>query len=139
MEYSALSKIWYNKGAKRLANLDRAISRLEEAAEERVVNQLMIDGVIQRFEFTIELFWKTLKRALELEGLQVHTPKESLKQAFQIGWIHEEKMWLDMLKDRSLTSYTYDEDLAKEIYQRIQNYTPEMRRFYNFLQQRFKF
>jgi len=37
-----------------------------------------IDGTIQRFEFVIELYWKTLKRLLALEGINTYTPRESL-------------------------------------------------------------
>ncbi|MDC3415210.1 nucleotidyltransferase substrate binding protein [Terrihalobacillus insolitus] len=116
-----------------LVNLGKALNRLEEAVEGPVENQLMIDGVIQRFEFTIEQFWKTLKRILKSEGIQTSTPKESLQQAYKVGWINDEKMWLSMLKDRNLTSNTYDENVANEIYQRIKLYTPEMRRIYNII------
>lgn len=70
---------------------------------------------------------------LELEGKQTYSPKESLKQAYQLRWIDHEQVWLDMLKDRSQTSHTYDQDLAAEIYENIQNYYPEMRKTYDFL------
>ncbi|MDC3424709.1 nucleotidyltransferase substrate binding protein [Aquibacillus sp. 3ASR75-11] len=116
-----------------LVNLGKALNRLEEAVEGPVENQLMIDGVIQRFEFTIEQFWKTLKRILKSEGIQTSTPKESLQQAYKVGWINDEKMWLSMLKDRNLTSNTYDENVANEIYQRIKLYIPEMRRTYSII------
>jgi predicted nucleotidyltransferase len=62
-----------------LDNLGRALNRLEKGVKQSPEDQLMIDGVIQRFEFTIELFWKTLKRMLETEGMQVTIPKASFK------------------------------------------------------------
>lgn len=120
-----------------LDNLGRALDRFGEALGRSIEDQLMIDGVIQRFEFTIELYWKTLKRMLELEGLQSSTPRQSLKQAYQLHWINDEQMWLDMLKDQNRTSHTYDEDLAAEIYKNLKRYFPEMKKTYQFLQEHF--
>lgn len=83
-----------------------------------------IDASIQRFEFTIELFWKLLKRILEAKGVEVRYPKDVLQEAYAGGLIDDEKMWLKMLRDRNLTSHTYDESLADEIYAHIKLYYP---------------
>ncbi|HEX7063442.1 MAG TPA: nucleotidyltransferase substrate binding protein [Bacillales bacterium] len=125
------------KAKQGLDNLERALDRLGEAMDRPIEDQLLIDGVIQRFAFTIELYWKTLKRMLEFEGLQTSSPKQSLKQAYQLHWIDDEQKWLDMLKDRNRTSHTYDENLANEIYQRLKGYYPEMRKTYTFLYEHF--
>ncbi|HET7578853.1 MAG TPA: HI0074 family nucleotidyltransferase substrate-binding subunit [Bacillales bacterium] len=120
-----------------LDNLGRSLDRFGESLGREIEDQLLIDGVIQRFEFTIELFWKTLKRMLEFEGVQASSPKQSLKQAYQLHWIDDEQTWLDMLKDRDRTSYTYGEALANEIYQRFKGYYPEMRKTHTFLRGHF--
>lgn len=86
-----------------------------------------IDASIQRFEFTIELFWKLLKRILETKGVEVRYPKDVLKEAYAGGLIDDEKMWLKMLRDRNLTSHTYDESLADEIYAHIKQYYPVLK------------
>jgi nucleotidyltransferase substrate binding protein (TIGR01987 family) len=65
------------------------------------------DATIQRFEFVVELCWKTLKRCLLIEGIEAYTPKEVLKQAFQSHWLDSEKIWLEMLDDRNLMSHIY--------------------------------
>lgn len=122
-----------------LDNLERAVGRLEEAVKEPATeNALAVDGTIQRFEFVFELFWKTFKRALEVEGIEARTPREALSQAYQAGWINDEVLWLGMLKDHNETSHIYDEDKAKEIYRRILEYAPEFRRILNFLKARFE-
>ncbi|MBT2694475.1 HI0074 family nucleotidyltransferase substrate-binding subunit [Bacillus sp. ISL-55] len=108
-------------------NLEQAITRLEEALAEDLSNSLLVDGTIQRFEFTIELYWKTLKRILTSEGIETRTPKETLKEAYQIGWLQNETAWLQMLKDRNETSHTYDEEAALRILQNIKEYFPEMK------------
>ena len=102
-----------------LTNLGRALARLQEALNEPDSNSLVIDGTIQRFEFVIELFWKAFKRILSREGIQVSTPRESIKQAYQVGWIEDEEAWLEMLRDRNETSHVYDEETARRIYESI--------------------
>lgn len=117
-------------------NLEQAIARLEEALAEDLSNSLLVDGTIQRFEFTIELYWKTLKRILASEGIETRTPKETLKEAYQIGWLNDETAWLQMLKDRNETSHTYDEEAALRILQNIKEYFPEMKTTLKILQKK---
>jgi len=99
--------------------------------------RLAIDGTIQRFEFVIELFWKTLRRLLAEEGIQTDTPREALQQAFQIRWLRDEAAWLQMLKDRNETSHVYDELAARRIYERIKRYRGELEATDTYLQKRF--
>jgi nucleotidyltransferase substrate binding protein (TIGR01987 family) len=86
------------------------------------------DATIQRFEFTFELVWKTLKLYLERQGLECGGPRMTLKMAFIQGLIQAPKdgdVWLTMLADRNLTSHAYDEALAKRIVEHIRNdYAP---------------
>jgi nucleotidyltransferase substrate binding protein (TIGR01987 family) len=105
----------------RKSELATAVSRLLEAAgmpEDGVVR----DAVIQRFEFTFELAWKTLKIYLDHQGLAVSSPRLAIKKAFEIGLITEAAegdLWLAMLEDRNQTVHTYDEETAKRIYKKI--------------------
>lgn len=109
------------------SNLENAISRLEEALAVKEPDSLVIDGTIQRFEFMLELFWKSIKRLLAVEGVQVDTPKNALKEAYQLGWLHDETAWLQMMRDRNLTSHVYDEEMAERIYEDIKKYFGEMK------------
>lgn len=68
-----------------IENLQNAINRLEEALAEDMTS-LIVDGTLQRFEFTIDIYWKTIKRILLLEGIDTKTPKETLREAYQAGW-----------------------------------------------------
>jgi len=90
-----------------------------------------IDACIQRFEFTVELFWKLLKRIIESRGGTPTYPKDVLREAFKGQLIHDESIWLRMLQDRNLTSHTYNQDLADEIYQRIKTYYPMIHETYD--------
>lgn len=111
-------------------NVGNALVRLKEALEQSanaVVGSLAIDGTIQRFEFCVELFWKLLRRLLSAQKQEVTPlPKPIMQKAYAVGWIHDEKLWLDMLDDRNKTSHTYNQALAKEIYERIKLYYPVM-------------
>ena len=92
-----------------------------------------IDATIQSFEFTFELAWKFLKEYFSQKGTVLHYPKEVIKEAFVAGIINDESLWIYMLTDRNMTSYTYDKKLADEIYNRIRNYVPELKKLLNII------
>ena len=120
-----------------LANIIGPTGQGSGAVRAGFCNPLLVDATIQRFEFTIELFWKTFRHLLALEDKETFSPKESLQAAYQLGWIHDEAAWLGMLTDRNLTSHTYHEALAAMIFANIRANFPEMERTYQFLQKRF--
>lgn len=95
------------KAGQSIDNLGQALARLREALDEPPSNSLLIDGTIQRFEFVIELFWKTFKRVLELSG-NFHT---NAARELETG-----------LQGR---------------YKNIQRYFPEMERAYEFLARKY--
>lgn len=112
-----------DKLTRSLGQLNDALAALNEARRrDPAGDRLLIDGTIQRFEFTFELFWKTLKLLLADRGETVTFPKEALRAAYRAGWIDDEATWLAMLSDRNLSSHTYNEALADEIYDRINDY-----------------
>jgi len=104
-----------------------SVARLAEAVAEPG-SDLIRDATIQRFEFTFEVVWKTLKLYLERQGHECGGPRLTLKKAFAenlIGAPEEADVWLRMLEDRNLTSHAYDEALANRIYGHIlQDYAP---------------
>jgi nucleotidyltransferase substrate binding protein (TIGR01987 family) len=121
-----------------LDNLERSIQNLERALLVPSTQELAIEGTIQRFETTIELFWKTLQRALRYEGLDPKTPRESVKEAFQLGWLEDEEAWLDMLDARNRTSHQYLSDrLVERNYRSVVKATPTLRAAYDQLRKRY--
>jgi nucleotidyltransferase substrate binding protein (TIGR01987 family) len=80
------------------------------------------DAAIQRFEFTFELAWKALKDFYFDKGVDLNSPKDVFRHAFASGDIQDEKIWLQMLKDRNLTSHTYNESLACEVFFHFPSY-----------------
>ena len=101
----------------RLSNLRRAFRLFEEAATAPQLSLLEEEGLIQRFEYTFELTWKTLKDFLAWGGIiePMRTPREVLQQAFSAGTFTDHDGWQDMLGSRNETSHTYDEATARKI------------------------
>lgn len=108
-----------------LDRANKALKALIVAVNKPMEKDLTnIDATIQRFEFTFELFWKALRQILAAKGVQAIYPRDVLQQAFVGHLIDNEQLWLDMLTDRNLTSHTYNEALARKIYDHIKNYCP---------------
>ena len=110
------------KSSSKFQNFTKEVIKLKEGLNQYdSTNELQRDGIIQRFEFSFELAWKTLKEIFEEEGLiGLNSPKMVLKEAFSAGIITEDKIWLNMLMDRNTTSHVYDEGTAIEICKNIE-------------------
>lgn len=96
----------------RFRNFSRAYTLLSEALDQEVaeLNELEREGAIQRFEYTFQLAWLTLKDRLEYGGILLDdvTPRNVIRSAFAAKLIDDAEVWIDMLVDRNLVSHTYD-------------------------------
>lgn len=105
----------------RFERFSQALERLEEALDQSEWKDLEKDGVIQRFEFTFELAWKTLQDFFENQGYKdVKGPKNSIQQAFQDKIIVNGEAWMDLLNDRNLMTHTYSRQVSDEVFHHIQ-------------------
>jgi len=97
----------------------QAFSRLREAvelAQERELSGLEEQGLIQAFEFTHELAWNTMRDFLQSRGVRdLYGSKDATREAFKAGLIEDGETWMDMIRNRNLTSHTYDEATAAQI------------------------
>lgn len=119
-------------------NLTNALNRLREVLENKDTEfSIKRDSTIQRFEFTIELFWKFLKVYMEemgVNGDSIKFPRDILVKSYENGLITDEKVWINMMFDRNKTSHIYDEEEANKIYYSIENdYFPIMRDDYELI------
>ncbi len=104
----------------RFSNYQKALSQLQSAvelSEQRELSNLEKQGLIQSFEYTHELAWKTLKDFLEFRGSTepIYGSKDTTRLAFSYDLIDDGQVWMDMIKSRNLTSHTYDEQTVNEI------------------------
>lgn len=93
----------------------------ESLKEAETNNSLTVrDGVIQRFEFTSDLAWKTIREHLLTQEItDINSPKSVMSEAYSNRLITNDTGWLQILRDRNSTSHIYDEEDATEIYKRI--------------------
>ncbi len=109
----------------KIDDLKSALSKLKEGIKE-VKDDLDQDGVIQRFEFTFELTWKTIQEYARLSGLEVVSPKDAFRVAADLRLIDNPEIWFMFLKDRNETAHLYDETKAKEIFSHIPEFIKEL-------------
>jgi len=106
----------------RFSNYKKAYESLSEFMAAGELNKFEKQGLVQAFEYTYELAWKTLKDFLEHEGYENITgPKTVIKLAFKSGIITNGEAWADMHQKRNLTSHTYNEETAIAIVFEIKN------------------
>jgi nucleotidyltransferase substrate binding protein (TIGR01987 family) len=103
----------------------KAFAALEEALDLPIVTNRDFAGVVQSFEFCYEACWKYLKADLEDQGLTLNppTPRQVFSLAFQNFYFENEQIALDLIKDRNLSTHTYDRSLAEALVARIQGLT----------------
>lgn len=105
----------------RYQQFSRAFSLLRGAMAVDSPTVLERAGIIQFFEMAFELSWKLLKDYLEAEGYNVRSPREAIKQAFQIGLIENGHEWMAALSDRNLTTHIYNEATAQAVEKKIRD------------------
>ena len=111
-------------------DFEKALERLKEAylrAEnsDRDDYYFFRDSAVQRFEFTVEIFWKCIKTYLrEIEGIECRSPKSCIREFFSAGYLNEEEtiLLLKMIDDRNLTSHTYREEVAERLFSKLERY-----------------
>jgi len=114
---------------KRVDTAKRALKTLQELLKVENPTIVERDAVIQRFEYTFEALWKTGKLFLrEIEGLEIGSPKGVIRGFLQVGMFTEDQtaLALTMVDDRNLTSHTYNEGLAEQIYDQVGDYADVM-------------
>ena len=122
----------------RFENLSKAHQRFTHAQSAYLktpADELMIAALIQTFEFTFELAWKTIKDYLKYNGVDVKLPREVIKEAFAAAIIQDGQTWIEMMEDRNACAHTYDEAAIALITERIvHQYAPIIATLVQFFQ-----
>ena len=123
----------------RFANYNKALLKLEQAIayiqqyylDEKkdktssgdpgyVLDEIIKEGLIQRFEYTHELAWNVMKDYAEYQGnTMVGGSRDATREALQLKIIADGEIWMDMIQSRNKTTHTYNESTANEIYRKI--------------------
>ncbi|MBP7511618.1 MAG: nucleotidyltransferase substrate binding protein [Bacteroidia bacterium] len=123
----------------RFANYNKALLKLEQALDyikkaylestsdelspehlDIVLDEMLKEGLIQRFEYTHELAWNVMKDYAEYQGNNnVGGSRDATREALQLKIIENGEIWMDMIQSRNKTTHTYNEATANEIYTKI--------------------
>lgn len=115
----------------RFENFEKSYQLLEKYSHQDIMTDLEKAGMIQLFEMTFELAWKVIKDYLEAQGFSIKSPREAIKQGFQIELLDNGHIWMDALENRNLTTHTYDESLTNKILIKIiEEYLPQIEKLY---------
>lgn len=122
----------------RFSNFNKALHKLKQAVEYvthhfpettdpaktskfgEVLDEIIKEGLIQRFEYTHELAWNVMKDYAAYQGnTSVGGSRDATREAFHLQLITDGKLWMDMIGSRNKTSHTYNEETADEVYGKI--------------------
>jgi nucleotidyltransferase substrate binding protein (TIGR01987 family) len=125
----------------RFQNFSKALGLLREpfGRDFTSFSDLEKEGIVQRFEITFELGWKTLKDYLVFNGIAFDqiTPRSVIKQAFSGKVISDGQLWIDMLDRRNLLAHIYDESLLDETVHLVATkFVPAFEQLSDFLKKR---
>ena len=126
----------------RFDNFDRAFKLLQTALNSRALDDfsdLEQEGIIQRFEYSFELAWKTMKDYLESSGVLFNpvTPTTVIKEAFAAKIIDDGESWIAMMLDRNRLSHSYDMHIFHQVLVAVkENYLPKLEQLHQWLQQK---
>ncbi len=121
----------------RKEDFKKALIRLEEALKKDLNDDIIIDGIIQRFEFTFEQAWKVMKLYLEEQGIldEALAPRSTIRCAFKHKVITDGDIWIEMMLDRNRTSHMYDEETAVNIVKLVkEKYVGEFKKLKEYLE-----
>jgi len=107
-----------------IASLERAILRAQGSPSDEELR----DAVIQRFEYTMDLAWKLIQRALKNAGVQesaIRTKRDLFREGARMGWIVDPTSWFEYYDARNKTSHTYNATIAGEVFQKAIAFFPE--------------
>jgi nucleotidyltransferase substrate binding protein (TIGR01987 family) len=108
-----------------LEPLEKAIEQLKSGIKQSNAdphNELLRDGVIQRFEYTMDLSWKLLQRYLkhiaQIDESAIRTKNDLFREAARLRIIPSAEAWIGHYEARNETSHTYDSETAQRVFER---------------------
>ena len=126
----------FNKALEKLSQAMLLVSnkraQIQDPGELAIITQEVVkEGIIQRFEYTHELAWNVIKDYAFYQGNStIGGSRDATREALQLQLLENGHVWMEMIASRNSTSHTYDEDIANDIFKRIsESYYPEFLKF----------
>ncbi|MHB1927750.1 MAG: nucleotidyltransferase substrate binding protein [Leptospirillum sp.] len=119
-----------------LEPLEKAIEQLKSGIKQSHAvphNELLRDGVIQRFKYTMDLGWKLLQRYLkhivQIDESAIRTKNDLFREAARLGIISSAEAWIGHYEARNETSHSYDSETARRVFERANLFLLDASRF----------
>jgi nucleotidyltransferase substrate binding protein (TIGR01987 family) len=115
-----------------LSALENALKQLEDGLEEARLNpksEIIRDGVIQRFEYSMDLCCKLIQRYLkfiaQIDDSNIRTKKDLFREAGRLKLILNVESWFEHYEARNESSYTYNKEKAEMVFKRASVFLPD--------------
>ncbi len=108
--------------AKAIQTLDVALNFADQSKNNEIAFKIARDACIQRFEYCIELSWKV---AMKKIGSQTKFPKQAMREMARADLVESAEVWLDFVEARNNSSHSYDENIARKVFEQIQKFDVE--------------
>lgn len=119
--------------SERIENFNNAYNLFDIACKSYIKdnqNEINKLALVQAFEIVFELGWKVLKDYLATKSVDVYTPRDTIKSAFNTNILPSAQIWIDMANDRNASSHEYNQDKVNLILKNISElYSEELKRF----------
>ena len=136
MEQTELYKAKVKKYKKALLSFNAAMEQ-DLSLFEPVINDILINGQVQKFEFCSELMWKTVRSLIIINNkIPVKSPKDAVKEFFNCGYVSEGEYesLINILDDRNVLSHVYNEEIFTEVHKKLPGYKDVMNYVLNILE-----
>ena len=98
----------------------RAKRETDNDNKGEVFEEILKEGLIQRFEYTYELAWNVMKDyALYQGNTAISGSRDAIRYAFSSNLVSNGEMWMNMIKSRIKTTHLYDEKTIEEVFEKI--------------------
>ncbi len=108
-----------------LQTLNQALQTLQELFQIPY-SVIVRDAAIQRFEYTFELTWKFFRKIAKREGIEVTSPRQAIRTIHDLGYATNIDLWFEFLEGRNLTSHTYNQFTADQVFDKIKEFPAEL-------------
>ena len=119
----------YNTFCRSLRNLEKSLKADPKA-------DFVLAGTVLNFNLTFDISWKVMKdillKELGILDFAVGSPRETLKQAFTNGIIHNDQ-WMQMLRVRNQLAHDYDgtfKEITKVYYPLFEKLKEDIEKYY---------
>ena len=111
-------------GEVNISALEKALETLKSGLNAGIHNDLERDGILQRFEYTFEICWKTMRRCLVAMGrIDISgSPKPILREALKERFLENLEVWFEFLEARNMLSHIYNDAEAKRIFEVVKGF-----------------